>query len=114
MTETEGLRPEAPGGGYTEAAEIYPAESEATLAQCLTDEGLLGAINAALLHPLGLALGVQGKKTSEPGAAPQVEVRALTLHHTDDPEGFRYDADALGRVRAKLTEHHPALLPLLP
>lgn len=89
-------RAEASGGG--ERVEHYPAGDTADLAMRLHREGLIFRINRAILHPLGLALGVAGDIDRETMQARSVY--ALTLHDT----GMEYTAEQIERNERKLRE----------
>lgn len=97
-------RRDAEGAGYA-VVENYPAgdrEEGAALAQRLHDDGLIFAINRLVLHPLGLALGVQVANLDRERM--RGDVQGLTLNATDDPEGFSYPQETVARNLVKLRE----------
>lgn len=71
------------------------------LPQRLHDEGLLFAVNALVLHDLGLALGITAGSL-DPATMKAERVSGLTLHATEDPEGFEFGEAAFDRAQAKL------------
>lgn len=77
----------------TEEYVLVPDEGEASIAQVLYDKGLLLAVNSAILHPHGLALGV----TVDEG-----KVKGLSLHRTNDPQGLWFDEETTVHAREKL------------
>ena len=89
-----------------ERTEHYPAGDEeegATLALRLQHEGLIGAINRDVLHPLGLALGVTARSAAIDLEAMRAgEATGLTVHATSDPEGYCFPPEAHERINAKL------------
>lgn len=79
---------------WAEEEAYIGVEGRARLAQRLHDEGLLYAVNRLVLHPLGLALGVSGKRIQAPEPEdPQLTVNGLYLCETADPEGIVYASD---------------------
>jgi len=77
------------------AAEGYPAGDTAELAQLLWDQGLLYLINREVLHPHGLALGVDHQDG---------KVGVLFLARTNDPDGIDFDPRDHAEGEAKLHE----------
>jgi hypothetical protein len=73
--------------------ETYSANDATELAQVLLDTGLLFAVNAAVLHHHGLALGV----TAERG-----RVTGLSVHRTSDPDGIWFDEASVVQARQKM------------
>lgn len=76
----------------TEEYVLVPDEAEASIGQVLYDAGLLLAVNNAVLHQHGLALGA----VVEDG-----KVKGLSLHRTDDPQGLWFDEELTIRARQK-------------
>lgn len=73
---------------HADRAEHYPAGSSSELAASLLAHGYLYALNTAVLHPLGFALGVN-TLDSEPGEG--VKAAGLFLMATADPEGWTFE-----------------------
>jgi hypothetical protein len=73
--------------------ESYPASGRAVLATEMHDTGLLYLVNTAVLHPHGLALGVE---------VDEGRVTGLTLHESSDPDGIWFDEDTTVKGRRKL------------
>jgi hypothetical protein len=72
-------------------------------AEFLFDSGLLGEINRVVLHPRGLALGVNHEE--ERGPDGEVRDRAISfsaISRTDDPGGYDFSAADLAVIRRKL------------
>jgi hypothetical protein len=76
--------------------ETYRATGRTELAQVLFDAGLLFAVNAAVLHPHGLALGVS---VDEDAGG---RVTGLSLHRTSDPDGLWFDEATVVVGRQKM------------
>ncbi len=84
-------------------SEVYRGyEGERELALRLHREGLLAAINVLVLHPLGLAIGVEARADTMEGVGLAREVSGLTLEETDDSEGWSFSPDAIERIVVKL------------
>jgi hypothetical protein len=76
-------------------SEGYPVRpDQRELAQELFDSGLLYLVNAAVLHPHGLAFGVA---VDDDGC-----VTALVLYESDDPDGIWFDEAQTTTGRRKL------------
>lgn len=85
------------------AVEKYPGQASTELAQRLHDEGLVYAINRLVLHPLGIALAVEGTRVEVHGPADSMmNVTGLALVATSDPEGIVFDEESKARGIARL------------
>ena len=74
----------------------------AEAAQLLIDSGLLGEINRAILHPRGLALGIQVDDNDR-----AVGFAGL-LDYRDDAEGIYFDDETCQELTAKLAVYDAA------
>lgn len=90
-TESFTFSPPSPTGPY-----------EPDIAQVLYDSGLLLLVNSSVLHPHGLALGVD---------VTDGKVKGLSLHRTSDPLGVWFDEETTQRAREKLASRGLLLPP---
>lgn len=68
-----------------------------TLVSELTSQGVLGAINALVLHRLGYALGISRARHDNDSPA-----SAILIYKTEDPGGVVFDPDAVTSLVEKL------------
>lgn len=86
----------------TENYVLVPDEGDASIGQVLYDSGLLLLVNSSVLHPHGLALGVD---------VTDGKVKGLSLHRTSDPLGVWFDEETTQRAREKLASRGLLLPP---
>lgn len=86
--------------------ELFPrgAEPVSELATWLRESGALYAINRAVLHTLGYALGVETVTTGEHAG----KVQSLALVRTADPEGITFDELSREQGRGRFVDRELA------
>lgn len=102
--ETPDVHPgPSPYNWETEEYVHVPDEEPCAILQVIFDTGLLLQINSAVLHPHGLAMGVEVEEG---------KVTGLNLHRTDDPEGLWFDEDLTKRGRERAVHYGLTLSPV--
>lgn len=78
-----------------ETERYAPVGNGTELATVVHQTGLLYMVNAAVLHPHGLALGVNVNESTG-------QVAGLNLHRTSDPQGIWFDEELTVMAREKM------------